>query len=67
MNISVEELLAIVIASAGGRIKIPIDDFKEVDLNNKVIAVDSMQDGMTMVLTLQDRDDINYEGEENGN
>lgn len=61
MNIAVEEMLAIAIISAGGRIKIPVDDFKRVNLDNKVIAINSAQDGLAVVLTLQDKDDVVYD------
>lgn len=58
VNLAVEELLAIVIQSQGGRVKIPIDDFKGVDLTDKLIAIDAVNSGTSVVLTLVERNDV---------
>lgn len=58
VNLAVEELLAIVIQSQGGRVKIPIDDFKGVDLTDKLIAIDTVNSGTSVVLTLVERNDV---------
>lgn len=51
-------MLAIVIQSQGGRVKIPIDDFKGVDLTDKLIAIDTVNSGTSVVLTLVERNDV---------
>lgn len=61
MNLAVEELLAIVIHSQGNRVKIPMDDFKLANIDDKVIAVDSINDGTVVVLTLVDREEVHFE------
>lgn len=62
VQISVETLLAIAIASQGGVIKVPADDFK-IDLTGKAIAIDQMNDGRVVVLSLVDKEDVVYEDE----
>jgi hypothetical protein len=63
VSLSVEELLAVVIYSQGGRINVPAIDFTNADIKGKMIAIDNMNEGRVITLMLVDGEDIEfYEG-----
>lgn len=63
VSLSVEELLAVVIYSQGGRISVPAIDFTNADIKGKMIAIDNMNEGRVITLMLVDGEDIEfYEG-----
>ena len=61
VSFSVEELLAVIIWSQGGRIKVPTIDFTEAEINGKIIAIDQLNEGRVICLSLQDEEEVVYD------
>ena len=61
VSFSVEELLAVIIWSQGGRIKVPTIDFTEAEITGKIIAIDQLNEGRVICLSLQDEEEVVYD------
>lgn len=60
-TLPVEDFLALVIAHFDGRVEIPFEEVKPERIAGKVIAIDGNEKANTLVITLVDADEVDYE------